>query len=148
MSLSLTITLGKGNELNKNIGSKNLHHFDQRLLEPFIRQQVAKPQVQTRSQQNCSRQEKRQYWTECTESVWRPGKLRTFSAFIPRPKKGDLKQSVNYRTITLVSHASKILLRIILERIRLKTATEIADEQAGFRQRRGQETKSRISKEY
>ena len=37
----------------------------------------------------------------------------------------------------LVSHASKILLRIILERIRVKTEREIADEQAGFRQGRG-----------
>ena len=44
--------------------------------------------------------------------------------------KGDLKQCANYRTIALVSHASKILLRIILERIRVKTETEIADEQA------------------
>ena len=34
-------------------------------------------------------------------------------------------------------HASKILLRIILERIRVKTETETADEQAGFRQGRG-----------
>jgi len=50
---------------------------------------------------------------------------------------GDLKQCANYRTIALVSHASKILLRIILERIRVKTETEIADEQAGFRQGRG-----------
>jgi len=47
------------------------------------------------------------------------------------------KQCANYRTIALVSHASKILLRIILERIRVKTETEIADEQVGFRQGRG-----------
>ena len=53
------------------------------------------------------------------------------------PKKGDLKQCENYRTIALVSHASKILLRIIQERIRAKTETEIADQQAGFRQGRG-----------
>ena len=37
----------------------------------------------------------------------------TFSTFIPLPKKCDLKQCENYRTIALVSHASKILLRII-----------------------------------
>jgi len=49
---------------------------------------------------------------------------------------GDLKQCENYRTIALVSHASKIL-RIILERIRVKTETEIAYKQAGFRQGRG-----------
>jgi len=69
------------------------------------------------------------------------------STFIPLPKKGNLKQCANYGTIALVSHASKILLRIILERMRVKTETEIADEhikQAGFRQKGGQETKSRI----
>ena len=56
-------------ELNKNIGSKSLHHFIHRLLKPSARQQVT-----IRSQQNCSKQE-RQYWTECTEYVWRSGKL-------------------------------------------------------------------------
>jgi len=61
----------------------------------------------------------------------------TFSTFIPLPKKGDLKQCENYRTIALVSHTSKILLRIILVRIRVKTETDIADEQAEFRQGRG-----------
>ena len=45
----------------------------------------------------------------------------TFSTLIPIPKKEDLKQCVNYRTIALVSHASKILLRTILERICVKT---------------------------
>ena len=49
---------------------------------------------------------------------------------------GDLNQCANYRTIALVSHTSKILLRIILERIRIKIETEIADKQAGFRQGR------------
>jgi len=61
----------------------------------------------------------------------------TFSTFIPLPKKGDLKQSENYRTIALVSHTRKIRLRIILERIRVKTETENADEQTKFRQDRG-----------
>jgi len=65
----------KGKELNKSIGSKSFHHFIQRLLVPSIRQQVAKPQVLMRSQQNCSKQEDRRYWIECTEYVWRSGKL-------------------------------------------------------------------------
>ena len=60
----------------------------------------------------------------------------TFSTFISLPEKGDLKQCANYRTIAFVSHASRILLRIILERIRVNTETEIADKQAAFRQRR------------
>jgi len=65
----------KRKELNKNIGSKSLHHFVQRLLVQSIRQQVAKPLVLMRSLQNCSKQEERRYWTECTEYVWRSGKL-------------------------------------------------------------------------
>ena len=64
----------KGKELNRSIGSKSLHHFVQRLLVQSVRQQVAKPQVLMRSQQNCSKQEERRYWTECTEYVWRSGK--------------------------------------------------------------------------
>ena len=74
-------------------------------------------------------------------AIWETGgwpEKWTFSTLIPLPKKGDLKQCANYRTIALVSHASKILLRIILERTRVKTEKEIADEQAGrFRQGRG-----------
>jgi len=57
-----------------------------------------------------------------------------FSTFIPLPKKGDLKQCANYRTIALVSHASNILPWIIVDRIRVKTKTDVADEQAGFLQ--------------
>jgi len=65
----------EGNELNKNIGRKSLHHFVQRLLVRSVTQQVAKPQVLMTSQQNCSKQEERQHWTECTECVWPSGKL-------------------------------------------------------------------------
>ena len=79
-------------------------------------------------------------------AIWETGEWPeewTFSTFIPLPKKGDLKQCANYRTIALVSHVRMILLRIILERIRVKTETEIADEQVGFRQGRG--TKDQIT---
>jgi len=73
-------------------------------------------------------------------AIWETGQWpeeRTSFTFIPLPKKGDLKQCENYRIIALVSHASKILLRMILERIRVKTETEIVDKHAGFRQGRG-----------
>jgi len=68
-------------------------------------------------------------------AIWKTGKWPeewTCYMFIPLPKKGDLKQCANYRTIALVSHASKILLRIIQEMIQVKMNTEIADEQAGL----------------
>ena len=61
-------------EEGNGTGSKSLHHFIQRLLVRSIRQQVAKQQVLITSQQNCSKQEKWQHWTECTEYVWRSGK--------------------------------------------------------------------------
>jgi len=72
----------KEKELNKSIGSKSLYPFVQRLLVPSVRQQVAKPQVLMRSQQNCSKEEERWYWTECTEYVWRSGKLEKGRNFI------------------------------------------------------------------
>jgi hypothetical protein len=75
----------------------------------------------------------------CRE-VWRNGEWPeewTQSTFIPLFKKGDPLYCGNYRTIALVSHASKILLRVILERIQSKLESEIAQEQAGFRPRRG-----------
>jgi len=56
----------------------------------------------------------------------------------------DLKQCTNYRTIVLVSHASKILLKIILERIRTKTESEMSHEQSGFR--RGRDTRDQVTK--
>jgi len=68
-------------------------------------------------------------------AIWETGEWPgewTLSTFISLPKKSDLKQSENYRTIANVSHASKIFLWITLERNRVKTETEIADEQAGF----------------
>jgi len=53
-------------------------------------------------------------------AIWENGEWPeewTFSTFIPLPKKGNLKQYANYRIIPVVSHASMILLQIILERI-------------------------------
>jgi len=72
--------------------------------------------------------------------VWETGlwpDVWTQSVFIPLPKKGDPLQCCNYRTIALVSHASKILLRVILDRMHLQLEREIAAEQAGFRPKRG-----------
>ena len=56
----------------------------------------------------------------------------TKSLVITLPKKGDLQQCNNYRTLSLISHPSKILLRIILNRLKPQAAEIIAEEQAGF----------------
>ena len=52
-------------------------------------------------------------------------------------KTGNTKECTNYRTITLLSHASKVLLIIILKRMRVKIEQELPNEQAGFRRGRG-----------
>ena len=59
------------------------------------------------------------------------------ACYLPIPKKGDLQNCANYRTIALISHASKILLHIILGRLKGTMNSEMAQEQAGFRPGRG-----------
>ena len=48
------------------------------------------------------------------------------------PKKGNLQQCQNYRTISLISHPSKVMLKIILNRLKPQAEKIIAEEQAGF----------------
>ena len=57
----------------------------------------------------------------------------TQSLVIPLPKKDNLKQWQNYRTISLISHPSKIMLRVFLKRLKAKAEGLLAKEQAGFR---------------
>ena len=52
------------------------------------------------------------------------------------PKKDNLQQCQNYRTISLISHSSKVMLKIILNRFEPKAEKIIAEEQTGFRTRR------------
>ena len=59
------------------------------------------------------------------------------SVYIPIPKKGDMKECTNYRTISLISHASKVMLKIIQRRLQPFVERELPDTQAGFRKGRG-----------
>ncbi len=61
----------------------------------------------------------------------------TRSVFLPLPKKGDTRECKNNRTISLISHASKILLYVIVGRIKQHMHQEISPEQAGFVEGRG-----------
>ena len=60
------------------------------------------------------------------------------SVFIPVPKKGNAKQCSNYRTVVLISHASKITLNILQARLQEYMNCQLADVQAGFRKTRDQ----------
>ena len=59
------------------------------------------------------------------------------SVFIPIPKKGKAKECSNYRTIALISHASKVMLKILQARLQQYVNHELPDVQAGFRKDRG-----------
>ena len=59
------------------------------------------------------------------------------SVVIPIPKKGNPKECSNYRTIVLISHASKVMLKILQARLQQYVNRELPDVQAGFRKGRG-----------
>ena len=68
--------------------------------------------------------------------IWQTGEWPapwTQSLVITLPKKGNLQQCQNYRAISLISHPSKVVLKIILNRLKPQAEKVIAEEQAGFR---------------
>ena len=67
------------------------------------------------------------YYRLCIK-IWETGQWPTDwrrAIFIPFPKKGDLQLCSNYRTISLISHASKILLKVIMKRMENKLEEEV-----------------------
>src|SRR5207245_10805874 len=56
--------------------------------------------------------------------------------FVTLPKKGDLTECKNYRTLALTSHMRKILMSMLLNRLKVQTEEYVADEHAGFRRDR------------
>ena len=63
--------------------------------------------------------------------------------FIPIPKKGNAKECSNYRTIALISHASKVMLKVLQVRRQQYMNCELPDVQAGFR--KGRRTRDQIA---
>ena len=74
--------------------------------------------------------------TTICNKIWQTGEwqtLRTQSLVITLPKEGNLQQCQNYRTVSLISHPSKVMLKIILNRLKPQAEKIIDEEQAGFR---------------
>ena len=74
--------------------------------------------------------------TTICNKIWQTGKWPsswTQSLVITLPKKGNLQRCQNYRTISLISHPSEVMLKIILNRLKPQAEKIIAEEQAGFR---------------
>ena len=65
------------------------------------------------------------------------------SVFIPIPEKGNAKDCSDYRTTALISHASKVMLKILQARLQQHANRELPDVQAGFR--KGRETRDQIA---
>ena len=61
----------------------------------------------------------------------------------PIPKKGSTKESANHQTVVLISHASKVMFKILHARLQLYVNQELPDVQAGFR--KGRETRDQIA---
>ena len=74
--------------------------------------------------------------TTICNKIWKTGEWPTTwtqSLVITLPKKGNLQLCQSYRTINLISHPSKVMLKIILNRLQPQAEEIIAEEQAGFR---------------
>ena len=65
------------------------------------------------------------------------------SVFIPIPKKSNAKEYSNYCTISLISHTSKVMLKILQARLQQYANRELRDVQAGFR--KGRQIRHQIS---
>ena len=68
--------------------------------------------------------------------IWQEGRVPeewAKSVIITIPKKGDLAECNNYRTISLLSHVGKILMMVLLERLKAQMEPHLSEEQAGFR---------------
>jgi hypothetical protein len=74
--------------------------------------------------------------TNICNKIWQTGEWPTpwtQSLIITLPKKGNLQQCQNYRTISLISHPSKVMLKVLLNRLQPQAEKIIGEEQAGFR---------------
>ena len=74
--------------------------------------------------------------TSICNKIWKAGEWPTTwtqSLVITLPKKGNLQLCQNYRTISLISHPSKVMLKIILNRLQPQVEEINPEEQAGFR---------------
>ena len=115
------------------------------MVERMLSNSFYEASITLKSKQN----KKDKYNTKHRDSpgtLWGPHRLRGLSqrtpqdwkrsVFIPIPKKGNDKECSNYRTIAL-THASKVMLKILQARLQQHMNRELPDVQVGFRKGRG-----------
>ena len=72
---------------------------------------------------------------EYVRKIWKKERMPeewSQSVIVNIPKKRDLKECTNYRTITLINHACKVMLKVLLERLKAQMEPYLAETQAGF----------------
>ena len=106
------------NTMNKGTGSDGI---------PVELYQILKDDAVKVLQSICPQIWKTQQWPQ----AWKR------SLFIPIPKKGNAKECSSYCTIALISHTSKVMLKILQSRLQQYVNHELPDVQAGFRKGRG-----------
>ena len=85
------------------------------------------------------------------QQVWKAQQWpqdRKRSVFIPIPKKGNAKECSNYHTIALISHASKVMLKILQVMLQQYVNLELPGVQAGFRKGRDQRSNCQHSSDH
>ena len=108
----------------RSLTMNNASEGDEITAELFqILKDDAVKMLQSVCQQIWKTQQSQQFWTR--------------SVFIPIPKKGNAKECSDYRTIALISHARKVMLKILQARLQQYVNHELPDVQAGFRKGRG-----------
>ena len=110
--------------MNKAIGSDGI---------PVALFQILKYDAVKVLHSTCQQIWKTQQWSQDRKS----------SVFIPFPKKGNAKECSNYHATALISHASKVMLKILQARLQQYMNQELLDVHAGYRKGRG--TRDRIA---
>ena len=111
-----------GYEVNWALGSITMNKARGGDGIPFELFQILKDDAVKRLPSICQQIWKTQQWSQ----DWKR------SVFFPIPKKGNAKECSNYRTIALISHASKVMLKILQARLQQYAKCELSDVQAEF----------------
>ena len=114
-------------EVKWDLGSINMNKASRGDRIPVELFQITKDDAVKVLHSTCHQIWKTQQWSQ----YW------NMSVFIPIPKKGNAKECSNYHTIALISHASKVMLKILQARIQQYVNHEFPDVKAGFRKGRG-----------
>ena len=123
-------------EVNWALGSLTMNKASGGDGSPAVLFQILKDDAVKVLQSICQQIWKTQQWPQ----DWKR------SVFIPVPKKGNDKECSNYCTIALISHTSKVMLKILQARLQQYMNCELPDVQAGFRKGRG--TRDQIANIY